>query len=121
MGRCSATTATGVASASRKVGTGFRTRCAQQGNTAEVAQDFLAGLLALKQVKTLLSAEYFSVDGTLIEAWASMKSFRPKDGSGSPPDLERMDPGSNGERDFHGEKRSNDTHVSSTDPDARLF
>ena len=84
--------------------------------TAEVAQDFLAGLLALRQVRRLLSAEHFSVDGTLIDAWASMKSFRPKDGSGSPPD-----PGSNGERDFHGEKRSNDTHASSTDPDARLY
>ena len=56
-----------------------------------------------------------------IDAWASMKSFRPKDGSGSPPDLERMGPGSNGERDFHGEKRSNETHVSTTDPDARLY
>ena len=50
-----------------------------------------------------------------------MKSFRPKDGSGNPPDRERMDPGSNGERDFHGEKRSNETHVSTTDPDARLY
>jgi hypothetical protein len=58
----------------------------------------------------------FSVDGTLIEAWASMKSFRPKDGSGEPPA-----PGRNGERDFHGEKRSNDTHASTTDPDARLY
>jgi hypothetical protein len=56
------------------------------------------------------------VDGTLIEAWASMKSFRPKDGSGEPPT-----PGRNGERDFHGEKRSNETHTSTTDPDARLF
>ena len=81
-----------------------------------MAQDFLAGLLALKQVRTLLSADQFSADGTLIDAWGRMKRFRPKDGSGTPPD-----PGSNGERDFHGEKRSNDTHVSSTDPDARLF
>src|SRR5437762_10648969 len=55
-------------------------------------------------------------DGTLIEAWASMKSFRPKDGSGEPPA-----PGRNGERDFHGEKRSNETHASTTDPDARLY
>ncbi len=63
----------------------------------------------------LLSTEHFSVDGTLIEAWASMKSFRPKDGGGEPP------PGRNGARDFHGEKRSNETHASTTDPDARLF
>ena len=56
------------------------------------------------------------MDGTLIEAWASMKSFRPKDGSGEPPA-----PGRNGERDFHGEKRRNETHASTTDPDARLY
>jgi hypothetical protein len=64
----------------------------------------------------LLSSEHFSVDGTLLEAWASPKSFRPKDGSGEPPD-----PGRNGERDFHGEPRRNDTHASSTDAEARLF
>src|SRR5262249_51401271 len=69
-----------------------------------------------ERVKMLLSAEDFSVYGTLIEAWASMKSFRPKDGRGEPPA-----PGRNGERDFHGEKRSNETHVSATDPDARLY
>ncbi len=61
-------------------------------------------------------SEHFSVDGTLLEAWASLKSFRPKDGSGEPPA-----PGRNGERDFHGERRRNDTHASTTDPDARLF
>ena len=83
---------------------------------AEVAHDFLAALLALPQVKKLLSSEHFSVDGTLIDAWASMKSFRPKDGSGEPPA-----PGRNGERNFHNEKRSNDTHASTTDPDARLY
>src|SRR5499426_3224168 len=83
---------------------------------AEVAHEFLAALLSLPQVKKLLSNEHFSVDGTLIEAWASMKSFRPKDGSGEPPS-----PGRNGERDFHGEKRSNETHASTTDPDARLY
>ena len=81
-----------------------------------VAQEFLAALLALPQVKRLLSSEHFSVDGTLIEAWASMKSFRPKDGSGEPPS-----PGRNGERNFHKEKRSNETHASTTDPDARLY
>jgi len=83
---------------------------------AEVAHQFLAALLALPKVKRLLSDDHFSVDGTLIDAWASMKSFRPKDGSGDP-----SDPGRNGERNFRGEKRSNETHASTTDPDARLY
>jgi len=83
---------------------------------ADVAREFLAALLALPQVRKLLSSEHFSVDGTLIEAWASMKSFRPKDGSGEPPG-----PGRNSERNFHKEKRSNETHASTTDPDARLY
>jgi len=83
---------------------------------ADIAHEFLAALLALPQVKKLLSSEHFSVDGTLIDAWASMKSFRPKDGSGEPPS-----PGRNGDRDFHNEKRSNDTHASTTDLDARLY
>lgn len=62
----------------------------------------------------LLSKDHFSVDGTLIQAWASHKSFRPKDqGPGST--------GRNAERDFHGEERKNDTHHSVTDPDARLY
>jgi hypothetical protein len=52
----------------------------------------------------------------LLEAWASLKSFRPKDGSGEPPG-----PGRNSERDFHGEPRRNETHVSTTDPEARLY
>jgi transposase len=82
----------------------------------DIARGFLAAILVDPQVKPLLSSEHFSVDGTLIEAWASMKSFRPKDGSGEPPA-----PGRNGERDFHGEKPSNQTHASSTDPDARLY
>ena len=60
--------------------------------------------------------QHFSVDGTLLQAWASMKSFRPKDGSGEPPAS-----GRNGERDFHGEQRTNDSHASTTDPDAKLF
>jgi transposase len=82
----------------------------------DIAQAFLVALLSDPRVKPLLSDEHFSVDGTLIEAWASMKSFRPKDGSGEPPAE-----GRNGERDFHGEKRSNETHASTTDPDARLY
>jgi transposase len=82
----------------------------------DTAAQFLAAVLAQDKVKTLLSSEHFSVDGTLLEAWASLKNFRPKDGSGAP-----SDPGRNGERDFHGERRRNDTHVSTTDPEARLF
>ena len=82
----------------------------------DIAKRFMAAVLNQGPVKALLSDEHFSVDGTLIEAWASMKSFRPKDGGGEPPA-----PGRNGERDFHGEKRSNQTHVSTTDPDARLY
>src|ERR1700751_452203 len=82
----------------------------------DIAKKFMATVLNQETVKVLLSDDHFSVDGTLIEAWASMKSFRPKDGSGEPPA-----PGRNGERNFHGEKRSNETHVSTTDPDARLY
>ena len=82
----------------------------------DVAAQFLAAVLSQDKVKALLSSEHFSVDGTLLEAWASLKSFRPKDGSGEPPD-----PGSNGERDFRGERRRNDSHGSTTDPEARLF
>jgi transposase len=82
----------------------------------EVAAKFLTTVLSQPRIKVLLSDDHFSVDGTLIEAWASLKSFRPKDGSGEPPS-----PGRNGERSFHGEKRSNDTHASTTDPEARLY
>ena len=82
----------------------------------EVAGRFLRAVLDQPKIKALLSDEHFSVDGTLIQAWASMKSFRPMDGSGEPPS-----PGRNGGRDFHGEKRSNATHASSTDREARLY
>ena len=82
----------------------------------DVAHQVPAAVLAHRKVKRLLSSEHFSVDGTMIEAWASMKSFRPKDGSGEPPA-----PGRNGEGDFHGERRSNDTHASTSDPEARLY
>jgi IS5 family transposase len=68
-------------------------------------------------IERSLSAEHFSVDGTLIDAWASMKSFRRKDGKDEPP----TGPGRNAERNFQGETRSNDTHASTTDPDARLY
>ena len=83
----------------------------------DIAAKFLAAVLARPRVKKLLSTEHFSVDGTLIEAWASMKSFRPRDGSDEPP----PDGGRNAEVDFHGQKRSNETHLSTTDPDARLY
>ena len=82
----------------------------------EIAAKFMAAVLNQPRIGKLLSDEHFSVDGTLIEAWASLKSFRPKDGSGEPPG-----PGRNGERNFHGEKRTNETHASTTDPEARLF
>ena len=77
----------------------------------EVFTKFMSKLLNHPQVKPLLSDEHFSVDGTLIEAWASQKSFRPKDGSGD------EDGGAN----FHGQKRKNDTHASTSDPDSRLY
>src|SRR5881409_4011133 len=80
----------------------------------EVFTKFMTKLLNHPQVKPLLSDEHFSVDGTLIEAWASHKSFRPKDGTGQAPGL-------GGDVDFRGEKRKNETHESSTDPDARLW
>ncbi|MEP0190194.1 MAG: IS5 family transposase, partial [Erythrobacter sp.] len=88
----------------------------------DIAAKFLGAVLAQPRVKKLLSTDHFSVDGTLIEAWASMKSVRPKedpkDGSGEPP---AAGGGRNTEADFHGQKRSNDTHASTTDPQARLY
>lgn len=85
----------------------------------EIAAKFLTAVLAQPGVKRLLSSEHFSVDGTLIEAWASMKSFKPKD----PPDDDgkSAEGGRNAPADFRGEKRRNETHRSTTDPDARLY
>ena len=80
----------------------------QQG---DVFQKFMTKLLNLPQVKPLLSDAHFSVDGSLIEAWASQKSFRPRDGSDDATD------GSN----FHGQKRTNETHASTTDPESKLY
>ena len=79
-------------------------------------QGFLSALLALPQVARLMSTEHFSVDGTLLKAWASMKSFREKGGSDEPPG-----PGRNGERDFKKTKRSKESHASTTHEDARLY
>jgi transposase len=90
----------------------------------DITRTFMTSVLNLPQVRRLLSNEHFSVDGTLIEAWASMKSFVPKDGSNPPPSGQgpgTTGGGRNADRDFHGEKRSNETHASTTDPDARLF
>lgn len=83
---------------------------------AEISGKFLAGIVAHPKVRPLLSRDHFSVDGTLIEAWAAMKSFRRKDGTDDDPGA-----GRNAERDFHGQKRSNETHESTTDPEARLY
>ena len=77
---------------------------------AEIAQRFFENTVLLGRVNELVSDEHFSVDGTLLEAWASHKSFRPKDEDGS---------GDGG--DFRGQTRTNDTHASTTDPDARLM
>jgi transposase len=83
----------------------------------DIAQGFFTQVLAQARQRSLLSDEHFTVDGTLIEAWASLKSFKKKAApSGPPPD----DPG-NPTVNFHGERRSNVTHGSTTDPDARLF
>jgi transposase len=83
----------------------------------DIAVAFLLSVMGEPAVKRLLSNEHFSVDGTLIDAWASMKSFRRKDGSDDDP----SGSGRNAERDFRGDKRSNETHASTTDPDARLY
>src|SRR6202163_1132996 len=77
---------------------------------SDVFQKFMTKLLNHPQVKPLLSDDHFSVDGTLIEAWASQKSFKPKDGSGD-------GDGTN----WHKQKRSNETHASTTDPESRLY
>ena len=95
----------------------------------DVAAEFLAQVLVQPQVRRLLSSEHFSVDGSLVEAWASMKSFWPKHDPDDPPSSGRNQEaggaaarqGRNQERDFHGERRANDSHASTTDPDARLY
>ena len=81
----------------------------------DIARAFFERVLAQAQGRQLLSGEHFTVDGTLIEAWAGLKSFKPKGAPAPPPD----DPG-NPTVNFHGERRSNATHASTTDPEARL-
>jgi transposase len=83
-----------------------------------VVEAFFAEIMRVAGARGMLSTEHFSVDGTLIQAWASQKSFRRKDGSD---DQTPSGPGRNAQADWKGEPRSNDTHQSATDPDARLF
>jgi transposase len=82
----------------------------------EVADEFFEAVVRLAKLRRYVSSEHFSVDGTLLKAWASHKSFKPKDGPPSDPPA-----GRNAEVQWHGEKRTNDTHASTTDPDARLY
>jgi transposase len=84
----------------------------------QVVEDLFAEVLRNAEAKGLLSKEHFSVDGTLIQAWASQKSFRPKDGSD---DQRPGGGGRNAQADWKGQPRSNDTHASTTDPDARNY
>ena len=81
----------------------------------DIAARFLSEVVEQAKCKKLLSAEHFSVDGTLIQAWASIKSFKAKDDDGDPP------AGKNPTRDFRGEKLVNETHASTTDPEAKLY
>lgn len=84
----------------------------------EVVERFFSEIMKAADAKGWLSKEHFSVDGTLIQAWASQKSFRPKDGND---DQTPSGPGRNAQVDWKGKARSNDTHASTTDPDSRLF
>ncbi len=86
----------------------------------EIAEEFFSAVLDLARKKELLSDEHFTVDGTMIEGWASLKSFQPKDEAQRDKDDKPDDPG-NPTVNFHGQKRSNKTHESSTDTDLRLF
>jgi transposase len=87
----------------------------------DIAAKFFRAVLSQPQIKALLSDEHFTVDGTLIEAWASLKSFKPKEVGDDGPPRGGAGGGRNAEHDFHGEKRTNETHASTTDADARLF
>jgi transposase len=88
---------------------------------SEVADGFFEQVLQQARARQLLSADHFTVDGTLIEAWAGHKSFQRKDGQGKPPDEGNNAGSSNPSVNFHGQERRNDTHRSTTDPEARLF
>ncbi len=91
-----------------------------------IAARFFAVVVDQARLRNYVSSDHFSVDGTLLDAWASHKSFQPKDppagGDARPaPDPAAQTEGRNAEVDFHGQKRTNDTHQSTTDPEARLF
>jgi transposase len=81
----------------------------------DIADRFFAAVVGQAKLRRYVSSDHFSVDGTLLEAWASQKSFQPKDGPRGP-----MPPGRNAEIDFHGQRRTNETHASRTDPEARM-
>jgi transposase len=81
----------------------------------DIADQFFALVVSQAKLRRYVSSDHFSVDGTLLEAWASHKSFQPKDGPSSP-----LPPGRNAEVDFHGQRRTNETHASTTDPEARM-
>lgn len=81
-----------------------------------VIESFFTEVMTMAEQRGLLSKEHFSVDGTLIQAWTGHKSFHPQDGSDDPPSG-----GRNGQANWKGQKRSNETHASRTDPDARLY
>lgn len=83
----------------------------------EVADEFFAAVVRQAKLRKYISSEHFSVDGTLLKAWASHKSFKPKDGPNDGPPTA----GRNVEAQWHGQKRGNDTHASTTDPEARLY
>jgi len=83
----------------------------------DIADRFFAAAVAQARLRRYLSSDHFSVDGTVLEAWASHKSFKPKDRDRNEPPA----PGRNAEAGFHGEIRSNKTHESTTDPEARLY
>ena len=81
-----------------------------------MADEFFAAVVRQAKLRRYISSDHFSVDGTLLQAWASHKSFKPKDGPPTDPPA-----GRNVEVAWHGQKRSNDTHASTTDPEARLY
>lgn len=84
----------------------------------DVADEFFEAVVRQAKLRRYISSDHFSVDGTLLQAWASHKSFKPTDGSGDDPQGPK---GRNAEVAWHGQKRSNDTHASTTDPEARLY
>jgi len=89
---------------------------------SDIAAEFFAAVLQQARAEGLLSDEHFTVDGTLVEAWASLKSFQPKDGSqANEPPSRGTRSGRNEEVNFRGQRRANDTHASTTDPEARLY